>query len=157
MEKTKEYKNLLLKEILIDFLFVISMVVLILLIDVVLGKLIDMYVKLGGKFIGTNLINESVSVRIVLASILGPIIESFLIIGLINLSKKFIKSKFKYSLLVALIFAALHYYSLIYILSVIPSAIIMVFSYTYYKPQKLSSFWILTLIHMINNFVITMS
>ncbi|MDK0710289.1 CPBP family glutamic-type intramembrane protease [Clostridium perfringens] len=157
MEKTKEYKNLLLKEILIDFLFVISMVALILLIDVVLGQLIDLYVKLGGKFIGTNLINESVSVRIVLASILAPIIESFLIIGLINLSKKFIKSKFKYSLLVALIFAALHYYSLIYILSVIPSAIIMVFSYTYYKPQKLSSFWILTLIHMINNFVITMS
>ncbi|WP_275936798.1 type II CAAX prenyl endopeptidase Rce1 family protein [Clostridium perfringens] len=84
-------------------------------------------------------------------------IESFLIIGLINLSKKIIKSKFKYSLLVALIFALLHYYSLIYIFCVIPSAIIMVFSYTYYKPKKLSPFWILTLIHMINNFIITMS
>ena len=41
MEKTKEYKNLLLKEILMDFLFIISMVALILLIDVVLGQLID--------------------------------------------------------------------------------------------------------------------
>ena len=74
-----------------DFLFVISMVALILLIDVVLGQLIDIYIKLGGKFIGSNLINESVSVRIIFASIVGPIIESFLIIGLINLSKKFIK------------------------------------------------------------------
>lgn len=157
MEKTKEYKNLLLKEILMDFLFVISMVALILLIDVVLGQLRDIYIKLGGKFIGSNVINESVSVRIIFASIVGPIIESFLIIGLINLSKKIIKSKFKYSLLVALIFALLHYYSLIYIFCVIPSAIIMVFSYTYYKPKKLSSFWILTLIHMINNFIITMS
>ena len=153
MEKTKECKNLLLKEILMDFLFVISMVALILLIDVVLGQLKDIYIKLGGKFIGSNVINESVSVRIIFASIVGPIIESFLIIGLINLSKKFIKSKFKYSLLVALIFALLHYYSLIYILC----AIIMVFSYTYYKPKKLSPFWILTLIHMINNFIITMS
>ncbi|MGU8394493.1 CPBP family glutamic-type intramembrane protease, partial [Clostridium perfringens] len=133
------------------------MVALILLIDVVLGQLIDIYIKLGGKFIGSNLINESVSVRIIFASIVGPIIESFLIIGLINLSKKFIKSKFKYSLLVALIFSLLHYYSLIYIFCVIPSAIIMVFSYTYYKPKKLSPFWILTLIHMINNFIITMS
>ncbi|WP_353954715.1 type II CAAX prenyl endopeptidase Rce1 family protein [uncultured Clostridium sp.] len=115
------------------------------------------YIKLGGKFIGTNVINESVSLRIIFASIVGPIIESFLIIGLINLSKKIIKSKFKYSLLVALIFALLHYYSLIYIFCVIPSAIIMVFSYTYYKPKKLSPFWILTLIHMINNFIITMS
>lgn len=157
MEKTKECKSLLLKEILMDFLFIISMVALILLIDVVLGQLIDIYIKLGGKFIGSNLINESVSVRIIFASIVGPIIESFLIIGLINLSKKFIKSKFKYSLLVALIFALLHYYSLIYIFCVIPSAIIMVFSYTYYKPKKLSPFWILTLIHMINNFIITMS
>ncbi len=109
MEKTKECNNLLLKEILIDLLFVISMVALILLIDVVLGQLIDIYIKLGGEFIGSNLINESVSVRIIFASIVGPIIESFLIIGLINLSKKFIKSKFKYSLLVALIFALLHY------------------------------------------------
>ncbi|EGT3620957.1 MULTISPECIES: type II CAAX prenyl endopeptidase Rce1 family protein [Clostridium] len=140
-----------------DFLFIIPMVALILLIDVVLGQLIDIYIKLGGKFIGSNLINESVSVRIIFASIVGPIIESFLIIGLINLSKKFIKSKFKYSLLVALIFSLLHYYSLIYIFCVIPSAIIMVFSYTYYKPKKLSPFWILTLIHMINNFIITMS
>lgn len=157
MEKTKECKNLLLKEILMDFLFVISMVALILLIDVVLGQLRDIYIKLGGKFIGSNLINESLSVKIIFASIVGPIIESFLIIGLINLSKKIIKSKFKYSLLVALIFSLLHYYSLIYIFCVIPSAIIMVFSYTYYKPKKLSPFWILTLIHMINNFIITMS
>ncbi|MCX0420142.1 CPBP family glutamic-type intramembrane protease [Clostridium perfringens] len=157
MEKTKECKNVLLKEILMYFVFIISMVALILLIDVVLGQLIDIYIKLGGKFIGSNLINESVSVRIIFASIVGPIIESFLIIGLINLSKKIIKSKFKYSLLVALIFALLHYYSLIYIFCVIPSAIIMVFSYTYYKPKKLSPFWILTLIHMINNFIITMS
>lgn len=37
------------------------MVALILLIDVVLGQLIDIYIKLGGKFIGSNLINESVS------------------------------------------------------------------------------------------------
>ena len=45
MEKTKEWKNLLLKEILMDFLFIISMVALILLIDVVLGQLIDIYIK----------------------------------------------------------------------------------------------------------------
>lgn len=75
-----------------DFLFVISMVALILLIDVVLGQLIDIYIKLGGKFIGSNLINESVSVRIIFASIVGPIIESFLIIGLINLSKNLLKA-----------------------------------------------------------------
>lgn len=68
------------------------MVALILLIDVVLGQLIDIYIKLGGKFIGSNLINESVSVRIIFASIVGPIIESFLIIGLINLSKNLLKA-----------------------------------------------------------------
>ncbi len=76
-----------------DFLFIIPMVALILLIDVVLGQLIDIYIKLGGKFIGSNLINESVSVRIIFfASIVGPIIESFLIIGLINLSKNLLKA-----------------------------------------------------------------
>ncbi|MEG2787003.1 MAG: CPBP family glutamic-type intramembrane protease [Romboutsia sp.] len=85
--------------------------------------------------------------------IIGPIIESIFIIIITRIVGIFTKNKFTITIITAVIFACNHTYSLIYIFTVFIPGLTFVYAYMIYdnKDKKLSSFWIMTIIHMIYN------
>lgn len=87
--------------------------------------------------------------------IIGPIIESYLIIFITKLIGKFTKNKIKITIITAMLFACAHGYSYEYILlSFIPS-LTLVYSYDLYdnRNRKISSFLIMTIVHGLYNFM----
>lgn len=90
--------------------------------------------------------------------IIGPVIESIYIIIITKIIGIFTKNKFIITLITAVIFACNHTYSLIYIFTVFIPSLIFVYAYMIYdnKDKKLSSFWIMTIIHMIYNLIQTL-
>ncbi|MEG2993742.1 MAG: CPBP family glutamic-type intramembrane protease [Bacilli bacterium] len=87
--------------------------------------------------------------------IIGPIIESIFIIIITKIVGIFTKNKFTITIITAVIFACNHTYSLIYIFTVFIPGLTFVYAYMIYdnKDKKLSSFWIMTIIHMIYNLI----
>lgn len=90
--------------------------------------------------------------------IIGPVIVSIYIIIITKIIGIFTKNKFIITLITAVIFACNHTYSLIYIFTVFIPSLIFVYAYMIYdnKDKKLSSFWIMTIIHMIYNLIQTL-
>lgn len=135
-----------------DIQYILLAVITSILIQMPLQGLIYLYEKYGGDF-GSQFTGESVIFLLISGCIIGPIIESFFIIFLIWILKdKFhLKKKLHLLLTTSVIFASLHYYSLMYIIVIFPSCFIIVYSYLCYNPKKLSSFSIMLWVHIISN------
>lgn len=82
--------------------------------------LISFYLNNTNKFNGYT--ELSLIINILIAIFLVPIVESGVILVIINVVSKFIKNKINIMFISAIFFSCLHYYSLIYIFAVfIPS------------------------------------
>lgn len=156
MEDLKSYSKKDLKGFFVDIGFIISMCVLMFFINEFLNFIFQNISLIRDNFVGASLLKENLIMKIVLGCVLAPFIESFFIIFIINILGKFIKSKFLCTLITTLIFAGVHYYSIPYIIMIIPIGGVLVFSYSYYKGKVLSSFWILTLIHILYNLIMVL-
>ena len=135
-----------------DIQYILLAVITSFLIEMPLQGLIYLYEKYGGDF-DSQFIGESRIVLLISACIFGPILESFFIIFLIWILKdKFhVKKKLHLLLITSVIFALMHYYSIMYIIAVFPGCFIIVYSYLCYKPKKLSSFKVMLWVHIISN------
>jgi hypothetical protein len=135
-----------------DVQYILLAIITSILIKMPLQGLIYLYEKYGGN-LGSYFNGESRIFLLISGCIFGPILESFLIIFLIWILKdKFhVKKKLHLLLITSVIFALLHYYSIMYIIVVFPSCFIIVYSYLCYKPKKLSSFTVMLWVHIINN------
>ncbi|AQS08278.1 CAAX amino terminal protease self- immunity [Clostridium saccharobutylicum] len=135
-----------------DVQYILLAVMTSILIEIPLQGLIHLYEKYGGD-LGSNYMEHSITFVFISGCIIGPIIESFFIIFLIWIlkTKLHIKKKSHLLLITSAIFALLHYYSIIYIISVFPGCFIIVYSYLCYAPKKLSSFTVMLLVHIIGN------
>ncbi|MBM7835981.1 CPBP family glutamic-type intramembrane protease [Clostridium sardiniense] len=85
--------------------------------------------------------------------ILGPLFETGLLILMIRILRKFIKDDLLNWLMVSLIFAGLHNYSIYYILIIVPTAFIFNYAYIFYKSKKLSIYWVMAIIHILCNLI----
>lgn len=94
------------------------------------------------------------AINLFIAIFLVPIIESGIILVIINLINKFIKNKVHLLLISAILFSCLHYYSLIYILAVFIPSLIFIYSYLIYKSKNvyLKAIAMMTIIHSLYNF-----
>lgn len=99
-----------------------------------------------------SLLSESIGFKIIFMCIVGPIIESGLIIFIIFILKSIhIKNKVYLLIITTIIFSLTHSYSLLYIIIILPSCFILIYSYLFYKSKKLSNFKIMLYIHILNN------
>ncbi len=134
----------------VEYILIASIISFVL--QIPLQILANLYERYFGS-INTYSLGKS-EVFIWISSILiGPIIESVLLVFLIKVLKnKFhILKKVKLFIIATVIFTILHYYSFIYIMLVFPNCLIIIYSYMYYKPKKLSSFKIMLFVHMVIN------
>lgn len=92
--------------------------------------------------------------NIFLAIFLVPIVESGIICILTAIISKIFTNKFYITLVTAIIFSSLHYYSFIYVIAVFIPSIILTYSYLIYKSRNkyLTPIIIMTIIHMLYNF-----
>ncbi|WP_252233286.1 type II CAAX prenyl endopeptidase Rce1 family protein [Clostridium sp. DSM 1985] len=147
----EEYiKNI--EEKLSDVQYILLAVITSFLIKIPLQELIYLCGKYGVD-LGARYMDESMAFILINACIIGPILESFLIIFFIWILKdKFhIKKKLNLLLITSVIFALMHYYSIMYIIAIFPDCFIIVYSYLCYRSKKLSSFKVMLLVHMIIN------
>lgn len=135
-----------------DVQYILLAVITSFLIEIPFKRLIYVYEKHVGN-LGTQFAEDSRLYLFISGCIIGPILESFLIIFLIWILKNIfhIEKKLYLLLITSLIFASMHYYSIIYIIVIFPNCFIIVYSYLYYKSKKLSSFTVMLLVHIIQN------
>jgi hypothetical protein len=135
-----------------DIEYILLAVITSILIKIPLQVLIYLYEKYGGN-LSSYFNGESMISLLISGCFLGPILESFFIFFLIwMLKNKFhVNRKSHLLLTTSVIFASLHYYSLVYIIVIFPSCFIIVYSYLCYKPKKLSSFTVMLWVHIISN------
>lgn len=96
--------------------------------------------------------------RILYSCIVGPFIESILIIFLIDILKKIFKIKTNMCIILAstMFFSCMHCYSIIYPILIFPSAFIIIYSYIGYRPKKLTPFLVMLLVHIIKNSLVVL-
>ena len=132
-------------------------------IALLLQVVLQLLVSLCEGYVGgtkTYFMGESKAFILINIILLGPMIESVLLVLLIKLLKnKFHIVKEKNIFIVStIIFSISHYYDLMYIFLVFPSCFIIIYSYLYYRPKKLSSFKVMLLVHiMINIYIMLLS
>lgn len=114
--------------------------------------LISFYLNNTNKFNGYT--ELSLIINILIAIFLVPIVESGVILVIINVVSKFIKNKINIMFISAIFFSCLHYYSLIYIFAVFIPSLMLTYSYLIYKPKNvhLKPIAIMTIIHSLYNF-----
>lgn len=99
-----------------------------------------------------SLLYESIVFKIIFMCIVGPVIESGLIIFIIFILKLIhIKRKVSLLIITTIIFSLTHSYSLLYIITILPSCFILIYSYLFYESKKISNFKIMLYIHVLNN------
>lgn len=135
-----------------DIQFILLLVLISFLIQIPMRWVLFWYLDNGGYYSGPNIYNV---LNDIYAVTLGPVIESAMIVAIIWVveNKIHIKKKVHILMITALIFALFHTYSISYMIGVFPLCIIIVYSYMYYKPKKLSSFEVMLWVHILNNLV----
>ncbi|MEG0844329.1 MAG: CPBP family glutamic-type intramembrane protease [Terrisporobacter sp.] len=99
-----------------------------------------------------SLLDESIAFKVVFMCIVGPVIESGLIIFIIFILKLIhIKRRVYLLIITTIIFSLTHSYSLLYIITMLPSCFILIYSYLFYESKNLSNFKIMLYIHILNN------
>lgn len=139
----------------IQYIFVSSIIAL--LVQVVLQLLVSLWVDEVTK---TYFMQESKGLILINIILLGPMIESVLLVLLIKLLKNKLHMVNKKNIFIVstIIFSISHYYDLMYIFLVFPSCFVIIYSYLYYTPKKLSSFKVMLYVHiMINIYILLLS
>lgn len=147
-EKIKEKINNL-----SDFKFILLSVLLCEISDLIFTFIFNVFNITDLIISGPNLEEYSLLVNIVDVIILTPLIETGILILIIKILRKFIKNDILNWLIVSLIFAGLHNYSIYYILIIIPSGFIFNYAYIFYKTKNLSIYWVMVIIHMLCNLI----
>ena len=105
-----------------------------------------------------NISNSSIggpvidSVYMIISAILiGPLIETGILILIVKVLRKFIKYDLLNWVIVSLIFTFLHNYSIYYMIVILPISFIFNYAYIFYKNKKLSIYWIMAIIHILCN------
>ncbi|RDU24335.1 CPBP family glutamic-type intramembrane protease [Anaerosacchariphilus polymeriproducens] len=87
----------------------------------------------------------------ILITFIGPGIETILLVYLVKIAKIIIKRNYIVAVLISIIFGALHYHSISYMLIASGIGYIYIFSYMFYPNKRFTSYKILFLIHSIYN------
>lgn len=140
-----------------DFKFILLSVLLCEISDLIITFILNIFNITDSIVSGPNLDEYSLLFNVFDVIILTPLIETGILILIIKLIGKFIKSDFLNWLIVSLIFAGLHSYSIYYILIIVPTAFIFNYAYIFYKSKNLSIYWIMVIIHMLCNFIALIS
>ena len=139
----------------IQYIFLSSIIAL--LVQVILQLLVSLCVDEVTK---TYFMQESRGFILINIILLGPMIESVLLVLLIKLLKNKLHMVNKKNIFIVstIIFSISHYYDLMYIFLVFPSCFVIIYSYLYYRPKKLSSFKVMLYVHiMINIYILLLS
>lgn len=98
--------------------------------------------------------------KIILASIIGPLIETLifqhLIIEIIYKIPKIKNTNFIAIIISSLSFALTHSYNITYIIYTFIIGLLLAYAFVIYREKSFSSFWIVTLIHSLRNTITTL-
>lgn len=98
--------------------------------------------------------NTSIHIIFISCTLLGPLIESVLILFIIKITKKIFKKNTPAIILSCIIFSSLHYtYGYLHVLAILVPSFIFISSYIFYETRNkyINSFIILTIIHGLYN------
>lgn len=142
------------------FKFIITMVLVTVLVMVPFIPLFFLYEKYGGQMGGADNIKKlSLLSTIIVASIVGPIVETFIfqygIIEILSSIKIFKEKNIIIAIIAALLFGISHSYSYIYVFYGFILGLVLAYSYLTYKKKSFSAFWVVFWIHCIRNTIST--
>lgn len=140
--------------------FIIIMVVATYLILIPFMPLFTLYERYIGEMgAATSMESGSLVTKIIVGSIVGPIIETLIFqYGIIEIlsAKRFLKEKsIIVAIISALLFGSTHSYSFLYVIYAFLIGLVLAYSYITYKKKSFSAFWIVVIIHGIRNTIST--
>ncbi|MGK0469095.1 CPBP family glutamic-type intramembrane protease [Clostridium sp.] len=140
--------------------FIIIMVLVTGLVIIPFIPLFYLYEKYIGQMGGADSIKEaSLLSTIIVASIIGPIVETFIfqygIIEILSSIKIFKEKNIIIAIISSLIFGFSHSYSYLYIFYGFIIGLLLAYSYLIYKKKNFSAFWVIFWIHCIRNTIST--
>ncbi|MFT5872151.1 MAG: membrane protease YdiL (CAAX protease family) [Clostridium sp.] len=140
--------------------FIITMVLVTCLVVIPFIPLFYLYEKYIGQMGGADNIKEtSLFSTIIVASIVGPIVETFIfqygIIEILSSIKIFKQKNIIIAIISALIFGFSHSYSYLYVFFGFMIGLVLAYSYLTYKKKSFSAFWVVFWIHCIRNTIST--
>ena len=131
-----------------DFKFILLSVILCMLLHCIFSLFYSI-LNISDSSIGGPVLD---SVYMIISAILiGPLIETGILILIVKVLRKFIKYDILNWVIVSLIFTLLHNYSIYYMTMIIPGSFIFNYAYIFYKNKKLSIYWIMAIIHILCN------
>ena len=134
-----------------DFKFILLSVILCMLLHCIFSLFYSI-LNISDSSIGGPLLDSLDSVYIIISAILiGPLIETGMLIIIVKVLRKFIKYDILNWVIVSLIFTFLHNYSIYYMTFILPGSFIFNYAYIFYKNKKLSIYWIMAIIHILCN------
>lgn len=122
--------------------------------------LADLYEKYIGEMgSATSIEAGSLVTKIIVGSIVGPIIETLIfqygIIEILSDKKIFKEKKIIVAIISALLFGSTHSYSFLYVIYAFLIGLVLAYSYITYKKKSFSAFWVVVIIHCIRNTIST--
>lgn len=101
----------------------------------------------------------SIGTQIIVASIIGPLLETFIfqygIIEILSSNKIFKEKKIIIAIISSLLFGISHSYSYLYMFYAFIIGLFLAYSYFVYKKKGFSAFWIVFIIHCLRNTIST--
>ncbi|WP_160692258.1 CPBP family intramembrane glutamic endopeptidase [Clostridium sp. C2-6-12] len=140
--------------------FIIVIVLLTYLTFMIFFPLIYLYEEYIGQMGGPENLNAaSVESQIIIGSIIGPLIETFIfqygIIEILSSTKIFKEKNIIIAVISSLLFGISHSYSYIYMVYAFIIGLLLAYSYFVYRKKGFSAFWIVFIIHGIRNTIST--
>ncbi|MGH4138859.1 CPBP family glutamic-type intramembrane protease [Clostridium sp.] len=140
--------------------FILIMVLVSSLVIIPFIPIFYLYEKYVGQMGGADNIKEtSLLSTIIVASIVGPIAETFIfqygIIEILSSINIFKQKNIIIAIISALIFGFSHSYSYLYVFYGFIVGLILAYSYLTYKKKSFSTFWVVFWIHCIRNTIST--
>lgn len=141
--------------------FIILMVLLTYVLIIPFIPVFYFYEKYIGSMGGADNLKEmSIVLKIVIASIVGPLIETTIfqygVIEKLSSTKRFKHKKITISIVSALLFGISHSYSCLYVFYAFLIGLLLAYSYLIYRDKDISAFWVVFSIHCIRNTIYTL-